>query len=433
MVLEFLGTGVFRLCHRSQLVYNACWEDPRLDRIALQLGSDDHVMVITSGGCNALDYLLEGPRHVHAVDVNWRQNALLELKVAGIRSLDYETFFSLFGRGRLDDWDRVYSEKLRGHLSDRARQYWDNRGWMFAGTRCGRSFYFCGSSGVFARLINFYVDHLGRFRDDVTAIFETSDLRQQREIYLSRIKPQLWGPFIRWLVRRDFALALLGVPRSQRRQIDHQYQGGISQYIEDQMDELFTRIPLRDNYFWRVYATGEYSRTCCPEYLKEEQFARLQSGLIDRLSIHTGSILEFLQETRHQISRFVLLDHMDWLYERHQDVLQKQWQAMSERATPGARLIWRSAAPHVDFVDPLVVQRDGRRLRIGDVLHYDHELAATLHGQDRVHTYGSFYIAQMNLGHDAETPSHNKEEPNHHESRRNAQNSVSSRLLADSR
>lgn len=44
MLLELLGTGVFRLCHGSQLVYNACWEDPRLDRMALQIGPDDHAM-----------------------------------------------------------------------------------------------------------------------------------------------------------------------------------------------------------------------------------------------------------------------------------------------------------------------------------------------------------------------------------------------------
>ena len=41
MLLELLGTGIFRLCHGSQLVYNACWEDPRLDRIALRIGPAD--------------------------------------------------------------------------------------------------------------------------------------------------------------------------------------------------------------------------------------------------------------------------------------------------------------------------------------------------------------------------------------------------------
>ena len=32
--------------------------------------------MITSGGCNALDYLLDEPRRIYAVDMNPRQNAL---------------------------------------------------------------------------------------------------------------------------------------------------------------------------------------------------------------------------------------------------------------------------------------------------------------------------------------------------------------------
>ena len=87
---------VFRFVHGNNLVYNTCWEDPRLDREALQLDSTDNVLVITSAGCNALDYVLNEPHHVYAVDMNPRQNALLELKLAGIRHLDFETFFDIF-------------------------------------------------------------------------------------------------------------------------------------------------------------------------------------------------------------------------------------------------------------------------------------------------------------------------------------------------
>ncbi len=64
----------------------------RLDRQALELKSTDRVLVITSAGCNALDYVLAGAGQVYAVDMNPRQNALLELKLSGIRNLQYEDF-----------------------------------------------------------------------------------------------------------------------------------------------------------------------------------------------------------------------------------------------------------------------------------------------------------------------------------------------------
>jgi S-adenosylmethionine-diacylglycerol 3-amino-3-carboxypropyl transferase len=107
-MIEGLSNRLFRGIHGHNLVYNSCWEDPSLDREALDLGPRDTVLAITSGGCNVLDYALTGPAHVYAVDVNPRQNALLELKLAGIESLDFETFFAVFGRGRFLGFPDVY-------------------------------------------------------------------------------------------------------------------------------------------------------------------------------------------------------------------------------------------------------------------------------------------------------------------------------------
>ena len=64
---------LFNYVHGNYLVYNTCWEDPRLDREVLSLGAEDELVLITSAGCNALDYALDGPRRIHAVDMNFRQ------------------------------------------------------------------------------------------------------------------------------------------------------------------------------------------------------------------------------------------------------------------------------------------------------------------------------------------------------------------------
>ncbi|MCA9269369.1 MAG: DUF3419 family protein, partial [Planctomycetales bacterium] len=122
---HWISGRMFNLVHGRNLVYNTCWEDPRLDRVALELGPSDNVLVITSAGCNALDYALTGPNHVYAVDMNPRQNALLDLKIAGVKQLDYETFFSMFGRGRAPGIRDLYRQKLRDHLPPASRKYWD--------------------------------------------------------------------------------------------------------------------------------------------------------------------------------------------------------------------------------------------------------------------------------------------------------------------
>lgn len=54
-----------------------------------------------------------------------------------------------------------------------------------------------------------------------------------------------------------------------------------------------------------------------------------------------------------------------------------------------------SAGHRSDFVDQLEVGIGGRTVRVGEILRYRTELAANLHSLDRVHTYGSFFIADL--------------------------------------
>ncbi len=385
----------FRYVHGHFLVYNTCWEDPRLDREAMRLTPEDTVLTISSAGCNVLDYLLDGPRRIHAVDMNPRQNALLELKAAGIRHLDFETFFSLFGQGHFPKFPKVYREKLRPSLSQDARQFWDPRGHYFQRKKPRRGFYFRGTAGRFARLINFYIDRVAKVRPQIQAMLNAPSLEEQQRIYREQVGQAFWGRFIRWLIARDAMLSLVGVPRPQREQVDLFYEGGIAQFVQDAVTTVFAELPLEDNYFWRVYLEGEYTRECCPEYLREENFHRLKSGLIDRLSIHTSTIHDFLENQDVSISRYVLLDHMDWLSSDARDVLQREWQAIVDRAAPNCRILYRSGGLKVDYLDPVPVRVAGRYHRLGGLLRHDRPLAERLHRRDRVHTYGSFYVADL--------------------------------------
>jgi S-adenosylmethionine-diacylglycerol 3-amino-3-carboxypropyl transferase len=392
-ISELVSRRCFGYVHRHNLVYNTCWEDPRLDRQALKLGPSDRVLVITSAGCNALDYLLAGAGEVHCVDLNPRQNALVELKVAGLRTLEFEDFFRMFGRGRWEAAPVVYRNILRHELSAASRRYWDRHIQFFSGRGRRRSFYFRGTAGYFAWLMNGYINRVSRLRPHVEDMLAATDLREQQEIY-ERVKPHLWRGFIRWLLRRDTTLALVGVPRLQREQLERDCEGGIARFIENCVESVFTRIPLADNYFWRVYLTGSYSPTCCPEYLKPENFERLRS-LVDRLSVHTTSVCGFLERHEEPLTRFVLLDHMDWLGQHDQPLLARQWQALLRRAAPGARVLWRSGGTRCDHVDRLPVEWRGGRQPLGELLDHHTDWAAELHAQDRVHTYGSFYIADV--------------------------------------
>jgi S-adenosylmethionine-diacylglycerol 3-amino-3-carboxypropyl transferase len=158
---------------------------------------------------------------------------------------------------------------------------------------------------------------------------------------------------------------------------------------------VFARLSLSDNYFWRVYLTGEYTPTCCPEYLKRENFNRLKAGLVDRITTHTGTLCGFLEQHPGAVSAFILLDHMDWLVGADAAALNREWQAIVDRAADGARILWRSGGRRTDFVDAIETRFRGQTRRLGDLLSYDRSTAAALHERDRVHTYGSFHIASL--------------------------------------
>jgi S-adenosylmethionine-diacylglycerol 3-amino-3-carboxypropyl transferase len=392
-VFDWVSGRVFKFVHGNNLVYNTCWEDPRLDRVALDIGPEDNILVITSAGCNALDYALCGPRRVHAVDMNPRQNALLDLKLAGIKTLEHEDFFRIFGYGYHPEAKKLYRQKMRPMVPAWSAAYWDK--WIKFFHTAGRPFYYRGTSGYFARMIRIYTDRVIRVRPYMDALLEAKTLKEQREIYERHLKEKFWSRPMKFAMNRDTTLSMVGVPKAQRKQVEQQYDGGVVKFVQDCVEAVFCKLPIADNYFWRVYMKGEYSRSCCPEYLKQENFQKLKEGLVERVATHTNSVQGFLETHRQPISRFVLLDHMDWLSDKFFPLLELEWQAIVNRAAPDSRIIWRSGGLKTDFLDRVRVNVRGTHRRLPDLLDYQRELAAELHEKDRVHTYGSFYIANL--------------------------------------
>ena len=243
--------------------------------------------------------------------------------------------------------------------------------------------------------MNFYLDRVIGVRPHVEALLEAPTVERQREIYEGRVRDRLWSRPMRYALDRNATLSMVGVPKAQRRQVESQYAGGVAAFVQDCVDTVFGRLPIPDNYFWQVYLRGRYTPACCPEYLKPGNFARLKDGLADRVSVHTGSVQAFLAAHDVAVSRYVLLDHMDWLSDLHFPALVAEWQWILARATAGARAIWRSGGLRTDYLDRVTVRDRGRARPLNDFLSYHRDLAAELHARDRVHTYGSFAIADL--------------------------------------
>jgi S-adenosylmethionine-diacylglycerol 3-amino-3-carboxypropyl transferase len=394
-LIDSFDQKVFDAIYSRSLVYNTCWEDPAVDRQALRIGPDDAVLVITSAGCNALDYALAGARRIHAVDANPRQTALLELKLAGIRTLEFDDFFQLFGAGRHPRFRELYGDVLRAELSEFARGFWDRNGEWFCQGDPRDTFYYYGLSGLVARAFRAYLRVRPRLREGIEAIFAARDLDEQRDIYDRRIGPLMWGKGMKWTLSRQITMSLLGVPHPQRKEVERQHPLGVAGFIQEAIEYVARHLPIRTNYFWGLYLRGAYSAECCPEYLKRDNFLALKWGLVRRIEPRTMTVTEFLQGHDAPVSRCVLLDHMDWMSSYYPQALAEEWEAILARATPDARVIFRSAHAAPAYLRELAVAHAGNIRLLHERLVFHPELAAALTREDRVHTYAGFHIADI--------------------------------------
>jgi S-adenosylmethionine-diacylglycerol 3-amino-3-carboxypropyl transferase len=104
-------------------------------------------------------------------------------------------------------------------------------------------------------------------------------------------------------------------------------------------------------------------------------------------------VTQFLQTSTAPISRFVLLDHMDWMSSYHPEALMEEWEAILARAAPGARAIMRSAHARPAYLD--WVQIGSAKVPLRTLLTFREELARELTRLDRVHTYAGFHIVDL--------------------------------------
>ncbi len=255
----------------DEYIYAFNWEDPRVDCRLLNIQKDDVILTITSAGDNILDYLLEGPRRVHAVDLNPNQNHLLELKVAAFTALSHADTWKLFGEGRHDDFRNLLIHKLSPHMSSYSLQYWLNHSHVFTSTH---GLYETGGSRHAIKLVRWIMKLFG-LTAKVRTLCSVETLNEQKEIW-PQIRRLLISAPLHWAVVSTewFAWKAGGVPPAQRQLIqdDHSEMsaqpktkvvGGqaVWDYVVNTLDPVVEKTLIsNDNYFYYLCLQGRFSR-----------------------------------------------------------------------------------------------------------------------------------------------------------------------------
>lgn len=374
MSSPFINRAIESIYFRG-IVFNQSWEDPAMDRAALSIARDhDTVLTITSGGCNSLNLLCLGPKKLICIDGNPAQTYLLDLKLAGIRRLDYDDFFGFFGGQTPERSRRIYFSALRGSLPPRAQRFWDKNIKMFE-----RGIFSQGKLGLFLRILRIYLrSSIGE--KPMREFFEIERLEEQREYYHTKLAPKIWRRPLRRLLNSRLMVYLAGMHPNQFGLIDRQL--GIERFVRQRIKHLLTEVPVRTNYFLAQAAFGRYlDRENVPPYLQEANFAELKRN-VHRVTNVTGWLGAHLRgRPEGSIDKFSLLDIFDWMsVEDFASTLREVVRVGSD----GGRVIFRSTA----FSLPLPAD-------ISDRLVGEPDLAKELLQGDRSGMYSSFYIYRI--------------------------------------
>jgi len=293
------------------LRYSSVWEDHRLLERALTIGESD-LLIIASAGCNVLNLLLRAPRRIVALDFNPAQTALVELKLAAIRTLSHPELLSLLGvrgaRDRLDLYDRV-----RSSMSESARNWWDAQLAVLEGG--------VESAGRLDRYIAEFRDcHLRRVHSpDVIDRLFTIDDRDARRRYARDVvfTPAFEDVFRSYFTRES--LAGRGRDDSQFRYVGDIDVGG---WFWQRLQWVATELSTRDNFYLDSFLRGGVrDLEAGPPYLRRSNLERLRS-LVDRVEVITDSLEGCLSSTTpHAFDGAALSDVFEYMPEEQAEQL----------------------------------------------------------------------------------------------------------------
>lgn len=351
------------------VLYAQCWEDPEIDRAAFAIRSGDTVFTITSGGDNALAFLLDDPARVIALDLNRHQNDMLELKIAAIRQLTRAQLLAFAGVHASRDRIGTYAQ-LRPLLTPDAAGYWDahqreiRRGFVHAGC-------FEGYMRIVRRGLRLLLG-CGTLRRLYFA--QTPD--QRREI-LRVLDGWRWRTATRLLLSRRVMSLLFD--KAFFAQLDDDFSFGA--HFSAIARRAFTELPVQRSSFLAYILLGNFRDEALPLWMHAQHFERIRERVGRIELVHAPCNAYFATLPADSIDAFNFTNIFEWMPD---------------------------AAFHALLADTIRVGRDGatityrnllvprsRPSSMAATLVPDRALAERLHAEDLSFIYRTYVIERI--------------------------------------
>ncbi|EIJ43173.1 S-adenosylmethionine:diacylglycerol 3-amino-3-carboxypropyl transferase [Beggiatoa alba B18LD] len=371
-------------------VYNQIWEDPQVDLQALQLTPESRILTIASGGCNILNYLIEKPAAIVAVDLNQYHMHLTRFKLAALAHLPhYDDFYDFFGYGDRPQNFEKYQTYIKPHLDAESVNFWE-KPTSFTKSSARVHFFTKGlyrqaRFGYFMRFLHKLSKVAGY---DLSKILQANSISDQEKIFAEEIAPLFDHWFVKLIGNFSFAVFSLGIPPQQYDYMKEESDGNLVKLYRERVKRLSCQFPIDNNYFaWQAFSSSydHEKRIAIPDYLKPEHFGVLKDN-VHRVETHVTSLMGCLRKQPNaSLDRFVFLDSQDWMTP---EALTELWQEIARVGKAGTRIIFRTASPESPIETALPTALRARFV-------YEEQRSQELFKQDRSAIYGGFHIYSL--------------------------------------
>lgn len=356
----------------KDILYAQCWEDPRIDREAFHTTSNDVVFSITSGGCNALAFLLDNPQKVIALDLNPQQNFLLDLKIAAFKVLSYGELLEFMGVKKSRDRFLMY-ERIRDLLSADSVRYWDGQR-----KKIQRGIIHSGRYEAYMRLLKRIVITPLISKKTLMQFFETEDPSERAVLFRKKWENLRWWFLTRVMLSRR--LNTLFFDKAFFAYLDEKFSFG--NHFAEKAKRAITQLPMKENHFLSYILLGKfYDEDNLPQYLKRENYDVIRSR-VDRIEIVTDSCENFFSSLPDSsISKFNFTNIFEWMSDdAYEELLRETVRVAKDKAV----LTYRN----------LLVFREHPSTLNSNILSLK-KMAKSLHEKDLSFIYNNYVVEEI--------------------------------------
>lgn len=357
----------------QRIVYSQCWEDPVVAADGLELGPNDDLLCLTSAGCNVLALSLRRPKSIIALDFSAAQNALLELKIAALRTLSYHEYVAFLGARKGADRVKTYRRRIRPELRDEARVHFDMHEKAIAG-----GIIHAGRFQKYLQTFRRRLLPLMHNRATVEELMSLNDRAARERYYEEHWANRRWKALFTVFFGRA-VMARLGRDPAFFKYVDNRNIG--AEFLERARWALIETSPV-ENHFMQYAMLGEYrDLDYGPLYLREANFKALRET-VDTIQIVQGDLEGHLATLEpDSLSKLYLSDLFEWVSaEHHAEMLR----SIARATRSGGRFVYWN----------LLVPRS-RPDELADLIEVHAARAAELHARDLAFVYGSFHVESV--------------------------------------